>query len=116
MPEWPNEVPFFDVMPGSDLTMEGDVLRDDMDVGPAAVRLRSSWVSYEREGVTTPLTTAQKIILQNFFVTVLRSGVLSFTATDPFDGATATFRIIGALRLQRVGANMFKAYARIERL
>lgn len=115
MPAWPTAVPFFRMNAGTQLSIEGDVLRSEMDVGPPKQRLRSSYLKQNREGTTPPLTPAQLAALRTFFEQTLSNGVLSFTATDPFDGAAVTCRIVGGLRVSKRGL-LFIVKADLERL
>lgn len=115
MPAWPTSVPFFRVNTGGELTLQGDNLRSEMDVGPAKVRPRSSFLSQTREGRTPPLTPFQKDALVEFFIEDLANGALSFTVTDPFDGELVNCRIIGSIRIRKVGT-LFQVSADLERV
>ncbi|NDW30962.1 hypothetical protein [Salipiger sp. PrR007] len=74
-----------------------------MDIGPAQVRRITSSAPKTRGGRTPALSLAQVEAFEAFFSTDLGEGALSFTATDPFDCAEATFRFVGSYEVSRVG-------------
>lgn len=104
MPEWPTNLPFFNLV--ADMTRsgpQGAVRRTQMDAGPAQVRRITSAAPKARGGRTPPLSLAQLEAFESFFSADLGEGALSFTATDPFDCVERTFRFVGSYEVSRSG-------------
>ncbi|MEM1149332.1 MAG: hypothetical protein AAGI03_02080 [Pseudomonadota bacterium] len=92
MPDWPADLPFFDV---GQLTLESPQnlsIKSDMDVGPPKVRRRSTAGVEPFSGAMRLITRAQFLVFRSFYNVDLQGGVLSFTHADPFDGVIKNFR------------------------
>ncbi|NDV52103.1 hypothetical protein [Salipiger sp. PrR003] len=102
MPAWPSDLPFFESADETRTGPQGAVIRSQMDMGPDQVRRRTSSAPKRRAGVIQAITDAELVAFEAFFSNVIGEGALSFTATDPFDGVTRTFRFVGSYSVQRV--------------
>jgi hypothetical protein len=92
---WPPSLPETPLLRGfSQKESDNDILRSEMGVGPAKVRLRSTAnVSNNQSSIL--ITDAQKTTLQTFYGTTLLK-VKRFDWTDQLTGVTEEFRFVSA--------------------
>ncbi len=96
MPSWPATVPFLCVLPSLKYGgPQGTRVEFQPDVGDPKVRNRSTASWRQISGETSVLDTTQRAAFEAFWANDLAGGVLSFTATHPITGATATFQPTG---------------------
>lgn len=113
MASWP-AIPFFKAHGG--LSRSGPVestIRTSMSSGPAKVRRRFTAASKNFNGVTPFLTKAELSTFETFFSDTLLDGSLSFTAQDPLDCTTKTFRFVGSYNVTPSG-RAFRVSAQLE--
>ncbi len=104
MATWPTSVPFFNVLEAiSGSGPLGAVLRTQMDTGPAKTRPRFTAAPRSYSGVTPPLSAAQLADFETFYNATLKTGALSFTATDPRDCTSKTFRFLDGFTERQAG-------------
>ncbi len=103
MPTWPTSLPTAPMISGLNETLADNLVRTQMDQGPAKVRRRST-ANVKPLQIQYVLTVAQKDTLITFFVTTLVSGSLSFTFTDPLTDSSSTVRFTGPPSFKAVSA------------
>lgn len=92
-----------------------NVIRSDMDVGPAKVRRRYT-ATIKQYGLRMVLTKAQIATLETFIDSTLGGGALTFDWVDHRTGAAATYRFIGRPAYQTIGAEYWSADMALELL
>lgn len=92
---WPPALPFFVTASRERSGPQDAVIRTQMSAGPDKVRRRTTAAPKRYSGTTPGYTRAELATFETFFADTLDMGALSFTATDPFDGNTKTFRFVG---------------------
>ncbi len=113
MPAWPGALPTAPLIAGLRETLADNVVRTQMDQGPAKVRRRSTG-NVKSLQVQYILTAAQKDLLITFFVTTLVDGSLSFDFDDPLAGSSATVRFIGPPTFNAVNATTWSTALALE--
>lgn len=111
MPAYPS-IPFFSV----DASRSGPVdavIRTQMSAGPDKVRRRTTAAPKRFTGRTPFLTSAQLSTFETWFSGTIDDGALSFTADDPLDCASKTWRFVGGYNVARSGAK-FQIIAELE--
>lgn len=93
MVAWPGSLPQDVLVDGYDETFPNGKLRTQMDQGPAKQRRRYT-AAVRPLRVMIEGTRAQMAILDDFYVTTLAMGALTFTKTMPRTLATVTFRFV----------------------
>lgn len=112
MPAWPGTLPTKPLQDGFSEGFPTNIIRTDMEIGPAKVRKRQTVgirpfeVKYIFDG--TELNT-----FRTFFNTTLQFGALSFDWFDPQSGAGVTARFINPPVIQSEGS-LFSVTASIE--
>jgi len=76
---------------GFEQTSPNNVIRQDMDVGPAKIRARST-SGYRQQKNMIIVTAAELAIFITFYEVTLSYGALDFTWDDPITGSTFTYR------------------------
>ena len=106
MPEivWPPTLPQVALADGYTSRPGDNVVRTEMDVGPAKVRRRGS-AGVRRISVRYRMTPAQSDDFEAFYNDTLRSGALRFTWPGPAGGDSLTARILPTPVWRPRGAN-----------
>lgn len=109
---WPASLPSPNAS-GFSQTLADNVVRTEMDAGPAKVRRRST------SGVkpaTHPLLldATQKDTLISFYETTLVSGTLPFDHTDFLNSGTVAYRFVTPPGFTSAGANLWNALLDLE--
>lgn len=115
-PTWPGTLPAEWGNDSQRARGDGNVLRTQMDVGPAKLRRRST-ADFIGTAFTLVLTTTEKEALDAFYVTTL-SKTLPFDWTDYSAVAlpTRTFRFVKAPVYAHAGAGLWRASIELEQL
>lgn len=94
-PAWPAGISFI-AQPSSyrESGPKGNVIRTDMENGPAKSRRRFTAAVRHISGNTDILTDAQVATFDTWFTDTIDDGALAFTATNPRTGATETYRFL----------------------
>jgi hypothetical protein len=90
---WPSNVPLAFLNNSYQESFASNLLRSDMDSGPAKVRRRTSAGVRPLEGQLL-LSGAERAVIEAFFTNTLRSGALPFSATHPRTGASILLRFV----------------------
>lgn len=93
MPAWPATLPQYVFAQGYEETFPDEVLRTQMDAGPAKVRRRFT-AGTRPFSVQVPLTATQVADFDSFFLNDIAAGALSFDWVHPRTQAAATLRIV----------------------
>lgn len=97
MSAWPGTLPQKFLLGTSD-ERQPAVVRFQADAGPAKTRKLFGNASRHMAWSLAPLTQAQRVTLDAFFVTTLREGALEFDHVDPSDGLAVQYRFLSPLR------------------
>jgi hypothetical protein len=90
-----------------------NLLRTNMDVGPAKVRKRTLANVRSISGQMT-LTAAQVATLDTFFVTTTNYGADAFTWVNPRTGVTATIRFVNPPAYTSLEGGMYSVALSLE--
>ena len=93
MPAWPTDLPS-PLLGGYSESPPNMVIASSTDTGPGKVRLRTT-AGVRPLQWSFILTAAQVASLDTFFITTIKGGSLSFTATDPRTSVSGTYRMKG---------------------
>lgn len=95
MATWPGTLPGFDeiLADGYRETAPQNVIRTEMETGPAKVRRRGT-AAPEMVSGTMLLTTAQVATLRTFFDSTISYGATEFDGTHPRTGASVSMRFM----------------------
>lgn len=93
MPTWPGTLPPVPQLRGYEEQSPLNVIRTDMEVGPAKVRRRST-AAVRKHKMLFHMTQAQVELFDQFLGVVLGDGALSFDYVHPRTGDAVKFRII----------------------
>jgi len=88
IPDWHTDLPDYLLIEGYGETLPNNLIRSEMDTGPAKVRRRNTAGAYQVSGQQY-LTAAQLSTLKTFYQSTLLDGSLRFAWTDPLDSETA---------------------------
>jgi len=88
IPSWPETLPQNILAQGYKGGLPNNLLRQQMDIGPAKVRRRGT-VAVEPVTGNILVTPAQLATLKTFYETTLLDGTLRFSWVQPEDGTTA---------------------------
>lgn len=88
LPVWPSTLPQAGVIDNMSGGPQSNAVSFKPQNGPTIDRKKSSSVARNRKMQTAPMTKAQYATFKTFFETTLAYGVLPFTWTDGFTGAT----------------------------
>lgn len=115
MPQaWPPTLRFFIAHDGLSRSGPlGGTIRTQMDTGPAKVRRRFTAAPRRFTGVTPKMTKAELATFESFYETTLAMGALSFTAEDPLDCTSKTFRFVSGYEVVPTGRS-FRVSAELE--
>ena len=114
MAAWPGTLPDFFQVGGYKELGANNILRSDMDVGPAKVRRRTT--SNVRPVVGNMwLTTAQYTALKTFFETTQAYGALSFTMDDAH-GVSKTWRFVRPPAYRTLGPENWQVQLNLEEM
>jgi len=112
---WPaglvNVIPLRD---GFEQTSPNNVIRQDMDVGPAKIRARST-AGYRQQKNMIVVTAAELAIFITFYETTLKYGALDFLWDDPITGSEFIYRFVEPPNWQTFGLR-FKVNMSLEYL
>ena len=115
MPTWPASLPQVPESSSYEETAPNELLRTQMDSGPAKVRRR--FTSGVRDyGMTFRMTKAQVATLDTFYITTLSGGVVKYDWTNPRTGATDTFRFKSPPKYQHRTGDFWRVAIEIEQL
>ena len=105
MEQWPESLPSARevLVDGYSETFSGDILRSDMDNGPATVRRRSSALVVPTT-IRLLLTTDQVHTLRIFWQRTLEHGILPFEWDRPRDGEPIIARMASGLSISAAGS------------
>jgi hypothetical protein len=93
MASWPGTLPTEPIETGYSETAPNNLIRTNMDVGPAKVRKRTL-ANVRQLTVQFVLTSTQVGYLDTFYVTTTNSGADSFTWTHPRTTSPITLRFV----------------------
>jgi hypothetical protein len=93
MPTWPTTLPAVPQVRGYEEQTPVNVIRTEMEVGPAKVRRRMT-AAVRKHKMVFHMTQDQVEIFDQFLAVVLADGALAFDYTQPRTGDTVRFRII----------------------
>ncbi len=94
MPSWPGTLPNKQFLDGLVYAPADQSISTDMETGPPKRRRRFS-AAYASVQVPMIVTGTELAAFETFYETTLEGGSLSFTWTDPSDGATVTYQFVG---------------------
>lgn len=92
MPSWPGTLPdtqFIGLVDAS----EDERVQTQMDAGPPKIRKRFT-APVRNIQIPIIFTSAEKVILDTFWITTLSNGTLSFDWEDPVDDSTVTYEFV----------------------
>jgi hypothetical protein len=115
MADWPATLP---QTPQDDNYQEDwpkNIIRTDMDAGPAKVRKRFT-AGIDNFKCSILLTLSQVTTLRTFFTTTVDYGATSFNFPHPRTGATITVRFVNPPSIISVGPKDYKANMELEQL
>lgn len=102
MASWPGTLPDDFLQQGYSETMPNNLIRTQMDAGPAKVRRRSTAAPTLIAGRQT-MTETQTEALDTFFKTTTSYGADAFDWTDPRTGDSVSMRFINPPKLMPSG-------------
>jgi hypothetical protein len=105
MDDWPSSLPQAPLEAAYNEMAPDMAVRTEMDAGPAKVRRRFTAAPRPFPGIEFSLTFAQYATFDDFYVTTLQGGALSFNWQHPITGASATFRFMPPPPRYRLGAS-----------
>jgi hypothetical protein len=114
MPTWPNTLPKA-LIEGYAETPANNVLRTQMDVGPAKTR-RRTFANVRNLTINLLLSSAQWTALDNFYDVETLSGSLPFDMPHPRTNVTGNFRFVSPPQLSALSSNYFKIAVSLEQL
>lgn len=91
MATWPVTLPTTPLQDGYSETLPNNIIRTQMDKGPAKVRKRMT-SNVRPISCAFVLTTAQLAIFESFFITDCAYGAIHFDWAHPRTGSTLDFR------------------------
>ena len=91
--QWPKELPETLRLEGLSIQKKTNVIRTKMDTGPQKVRLRYTAATKEIAG-TILIDEKKRLILEQWYKTVLANGVLRFVMKDSQTGQPGEFRFM----------------------
>lgn len=89
---WPEDLPQSPLLDGWQETLPDNVIRSDMEQGPAKLRRRSTAAS-GKMGLQFLLSPAQCLSLDLFYTNTLQGGVKAFAFTHPRHGGALACRM-----------------------
>ena len=110
MPNWPVTLPVYPLLEGYRETPPNQIIRSQMDQGPAKLRRRTT-AAVRLFQVGFMLSQSQIDDLENFYLTTLVGGALSFDFTHPRTGATVTCRFASPPEYSAANGDYLKAFA-----
>jgi hypothetical protein len=93
MPTWPSTLPPVPQVRGYEEQSPNNLIRTDMDVGPAKARRRTT-AAVRKHKMLFQMSQAQIELFDEFLSAILGDGALSFDYAHPRTGVTVKFRII----------------------
>jgi hypothetical protein len=111
---WPEELPATLLLEGLSAKQESNVIRTQMDAGPRKTRRRYTAHVKTFTGKLL-LTSAQRLILEQFYRAALADGALRFNFTDPLTLETREFRFADGYT-ETAADGLFEISASLERL
>lgn len=104
MATWPATLPSLNnfLSDGYSETPPDNVIRTDMDLGPAKLRQRGSAAPDIIEGKLR-MTGAELAAFRTFYETTLFYGSIAFDATHPRTGASVSMRFVGVPQIAASG-------------
>lgn len=91
MPAWPTGLPDYVQEQGYSEQMPDTTIETNMDIGPAKIRRRTTTAS-RIITCTILMTQAQSVIFEEFYLTTLRGGSLTFDWVHPLSRVACTMR------------------------
>lgn len=91
IPVWPTTLPDYLLQDAYSDAFPDNILRTQMEVGPAKLRRRSTSTPRKFDG-SVWLTSSQHGDLSTFYITTTLGGTLRFSWKDPVSRAVAEFR------------------------
>lgn len=113
MASWPSTLPQRPLSEGFTEQPMSNVVRSDMEVGPAKIRQRYT-ATIRQYGLRLMLTKAQIATLETFVDSTLGGGVLPFDWVDHRTGSAATYRFVQRPAYQPMGAEYWAAEIALE--
>lgn len=113
MPAWPATLPAAPLASGFSEMLADNLLRSEMEMGPAKTRRRTS------AGVRTLeaqyiLSAAQTAILRGFFENDVKAGALAFDYTHPVTSVTVAARFAAPPVFAALNGRYYKVSVKIE--
>ena len=90
---WPVGLPTDPIKQGYNDTHAPNQIRSPTDFGPSKKRRRSTWTPRELT-ITLPMTRAQVVLFEDFWLSTLAHGSHNFTFPHPRTGATLTWEML----------------------
>jgi len=112
IPTWPTTLPNLEIG-GFSIAGASNLLRSNMDAGPAKQRRRFTWGPRPVTGRVT-LDDTQMTAFLTFYRNSLLDGAVRFEWTDPITGATAEFRFTSRYEATKRGARLFSVELPLE--
>ena len=108
MATWPATLPTFQEFIWDDFenVLPNNVIRTEMEIGPAKVRMRGSSAPELYQGRFKANST-KKATFKTFFKTTISYGATQFDIVHPYTGAAAVSRIVGQPKITSAGKDYF---------
>ncbi len=113
MVDWPTALPDKPLAEGFAETVPDQVLRTEMDQGPAKLR-RKTTAGVRRIQAKYILSATQVAALDSFYDTDLKAGSLSFSYTHPRTGVLETVRFMAPPEYASVNGHYFQTNLQME--
>ena len=112
---WPATLPQLPRNSGASEKAPDLAIRTNMDAGPAKVRRRFT-AGVRPHTMKLILTTAQVVILDDFFVSTLSGGAAAFDWVSPRTGGSVEFRFKGPPEYRPLGVGKYEVGFELEEL
>lgn len=113
MADWPASLPQSILIDGFDMKAGQQMLRSDMDAGPAKQRRRFSAYFTNINGKIL-VTTTQLDTLRSFFDLDLQGGSLEFNWVHPISNTAAVMRFVEEYSVTPISGDKFFVMLRLE--
>jgi len=107
MSVWPITLPAYPLTEGFREKMPENILRTDMEQGPAKLRRRTT-AGVRGMEMSYLMSKAQVSALETFYNSTLAGGVFDFSYTHPRSGATLDCRFVKPPQYTAQDADLFK--------